>query len=60
MAQPERRNGGITLGGIIVIVGIIVMIGWSFWIGLIIALDRARGLRRLRARQVVLTQLTGA
>ena len=38
MAAPERRYGGITLGGIIVIVGIIVMILWSFWIGLIIAL----------------------
>jgi hypothetical protein len=34
MAAPERRYGGITLGGIIVI----VMIVWSFWIGLIIAL----------------------
>lgn len=30
--------GGITLGGVIVIVGIILMIIWSFWIGLIIAL----------------------
>lgn len=30
--------GGISLGGIIVIVGIILMIFWSFWIGLIIAL----------------------
>jgi len=41
MAQPERRSGplgGITLGGIIVIVGIVLMIVWSFWIGLIIAL----------------------
>ena len=41
MAQPERRYGpagGITLGGIIVIVGIIVMIFWSIILGLIIAL----------------------
>ena len=30
--------GGISLGGIIVIVGIILMIFWSLWIGLIIAL----------------------
>jgi hypothetical protein len=30
--------GGISLGGIIVIVGIVLMIFWSFWIGLIIAL----------------------
>jgi hypothetical protein len=34
----ERRFGGITVGGIIVIVGVIVLIFWSFWIGLIIAL----------------------
>jgi hypothetical protein len=41
MAAPERRYGpagGITLGGIIVIVGIVLMIVWSFWIGLIITL----------------------
>jgi hypothetical protein len=30
--------GGISLGGIIVIVGIVLMIFWSFWIGLIIVL----------------------
>lgn len=30
--------GGISLGGILVIVGIVVMIVWSFWIGLIVAL----------------------
>ena len=37
----ERRGGsigGISLGGILVIVGIVLMIIWSFWIGLIIAL----------------------
>ena len=41
MATRERRYGpagGITLGGIIVIVGIVLMFVWSFWIGLIIAL----------------------
>jgi hypothetical protein len=41
MATPERRYGpagGLTLGGIIVIVGIVVMIVWSFWIGLIVTL----------------------
>jgi hypothetical protein len=34
----DRRYGGITLGGIIVIVGIVLMFVWSFWIGLIVAL----------------------
>jgi hypothetical protein len=38
MATPERRYGGLTIGGILVLVGIIVVIVWSFWIGLIIAL----------------------
>jgi hypothetical protein len=41
VAQPEKRYGpagGLTLGGIIVIVGIIVLLLWSFWLGLIIAL----------------------
>jgi hypothetical protein len=41
MATPERRYGpagGLTLGGIIVIVGIILMFVWSFWAGLIITL----------------------
>ena len=38
MAAPERRYGGLTLGGILVIAGIIVIVIWSFWIGLIIAL----------------------
>jgi hypothetical protein len=40
MATPERRygRGGITLGGIIVIVGIVLMLVWSLWIGLIVAL----------------------
>jgi hypothetical protein len=37
---PERRGGigGISIGGILVILGIILMIVWSFWIGLIILL----------------------
>jgi hypothetical protein len=30
--------GGISLGGILVILGIVLMIVWSFWIGLIVAL----------------------
>jgi hypothetical protein len=41
MATPERRYGpagGITLGGIIVIVGIVLMFFASFLLGLIIAL----------------------
>ena len=38
MATPERRYGGITVGGIMVIVGIVLVIVWSFWIGLIVAL----------------------
>ena len=32
------KNGGITTGGIIVILGIILIIVWSFWIGLIVTL----------------------
>jgi len=40
MATPERRGGigGISLGGIIVIVGIVVALFWSVLIGLIIVL----------------------
>lgn len=41
MASEGRTGGtigGISLGGILVIVGIVLMIVWSFWIGLIIAL----------------------
>jgi hypothetical protein len=34
----ERRYGGITLGGIIVIIGIVVAVFWSLVLGLIIAL----------------------
>lgn len=38
--RAERGSGvgGISLGGILVIVGIVLMIVWSFWVGLIIAL----------------------
>ena len=32
------RGGGISLGGILVVVGIVLMFIWSFWIGLIIGL----------------------
>ncbi len=40
MDRANRGSGigGISLGGIIVIIGIIVMIVGSFWLGLIIAL----------------------
>jgi hypothetical protein len=41
MATRERRfgpGGGLTLGGIIVVLGILLLIFWSFWIGLIITL----------------------
>ena len=36
--MADRRIGGISMGGIIVILGIILIIFWSFWIGLIVAL----------------------
>jgi hypothetical protein len=40
MATRERRGGfgGISLGGILVILGIVLMIVWSFWAGLIVLL----------------------
>jgi hypothetical protein len=42
MATPERRGGGgiggISLGGVLVIVGIVVMLVWSILLGLIIVL----------------------
>jgi hypothetical protein len=56
MAARDRTGGGVggvSLGGILVIVGIVLMIVWSFWIGLIILVDR---LRRLRPREMVLTR----
>lgn len=34
----DRKIGGISIGGILVIVGIVLMFIWSFWIGLIVAL----------------------
>jgi hypothetical protein len=36
--MAERRYGGITLGGIIVLIGLVLIIVWSFWIGLIVTL----------------------
>ncbi len=30
--------GGISLGGILVIIGVVLMIVWSFWVGLIVVL----------------------
>ena len=36
--RNDGKIGGISVGGIIVIVGIVLMLVWSFWIGLIIAL----------------------
>jgi hypothetical protein len=41
MAARDRSGGnagGISLGGILVIIGIILMIVWSFWVGLIVLL----------------------
>ena len=37
---PQRRGGvgGISTGGVIVIIGIVLMIIWSFWLGLIVTL----------------------
>jgi len=32
------RNGGIGLGGILVILGMVLVIDWSFWWGLFIGL----------------------
>ena len=33
----RRREGGISIGGVVVIVGVVLAIFWSFWVGLIIA-----------------------
>jgi len=40
MAAPERRGGigGISVGGILVIIGIVVMLFWSILLGAIITL----------------------
>jgi hypothetical protein len=37
MAASDKRVGGISIGGILVIVGIIVALFWSLLLGLIIA-----------------------
>lgn len=37
-AERGAGTGGISLGGILVILGVVLMIVWSFWVGLIIAL----------------------
>jgi hypothetical protein len=37
-ADRGSSAGGISVGGVLVIVGIVLMIVWSFWIGLIITL----------------------
>ncbi|HYX85178.1 MAG TPA: hypothetical protein VE777_09435 [Gaiellales bacterium] len=36
--QGQRRIGGITTGGIVVIVGIVMMLFWSIVVGLIVTL----------------------
>ena len=36
--RGDRRIGGITVGGVVVIVGIVVALFWSIVIGIIIAL----------------------
>ena len=36
--RGERRIGGLTTGGIVVIVGILLLIFWNIWIGLIVIL----------------------
>jgi hypothetical protein len=38
MATPDRRIGGISVGGILVIAGLLMMFIWSFLLGLIVAL----------------------
>jgi hypothetical protein len=36
--RGDRRIGGITIGGIVVIVGIVMMLFWSILVGLIVTL----------------------
>ena len=36
--RGDRRIGGITIGGVVVIVGIVVALFWSLVLGIIIAL----------------------
>jgi hypothetical protein len=38
MATPDRRIGGISVGGILVIAGVLIMFIWSLLLGLIVAL----------------------
>ena len=40
MAGPERRfgRGGITLGGIVVVLGILIVVFWSWFVGIIVIL----------------------
>jgi hypothetical protein len=38
MATPDRRIGGISMGGILVVAGILIIVFWSLWLGLIVAL----------------------
>ncbi len=41
MSTPERRfgpRGGITLGGIVVVLGIVILLFWSLWLGIIVIL----------------------
>jgi hypothetical protein len=37
MATPDRRIGGISVGGILVIAGVLIMFIWSLVLGLIVA-----------------------
>jgi hypothetical protein len=37
IGQGDRRIGGITIGGILVIVGIVVALVWSIVLGVIVA-----------------------
>lgn len=37
-SEDKKGIGGISLGGIIVVVGIVLMLVWSFWLGLIVVL----------------------
>ena len=36
--RKELKMGGVSVGGILVILGIIIAIVWSVWLGIIIAL----------------------
>ena len=49
------KNGGISLGGVLVIVGIVIAIFWSLILGIIVALVGLIAFGRLRPRPLVLT-----